>query len=91
MNSSDVIKKYFTLNLLPKTVSMNVDVFESALELTSYEFEREFEYTGEFKTILGSAHSTINVTRPNSESIIKGGAKKSLKLQANLKDTGVDK
>mmetsp|Transcript_41894 Transcript_41894/g.48468 ORF Transcript_41894/g.48468 Transcript_41894/m.48468 type:complete len:133 (-) Transcript_41894:18-416(-) len=70
---------------------MNVDVFENALELTTSEFDSIFHYTGEFKTLLNSSRSTVNVMGLNREPIIRGGAKKTIKMVAKLDNLGPDK
>ena len=87
----DAIKKFFTLDKPPKSVKIKVDVFKQALKLTSYDFKNIFSYSGEFKTQLRSAKSTINVMNPRNDSIIKEGNKRVLKMQVKLDNIGSEK
>ena len=70
---------------------MGVDVLENAIELTSQQFDSVFHFTGEFKTLLASNRSSVNVMRPSVEALIKGGTKKSIKMVAKLDCSNGDK
>ena len=85
------LKAQFTVDMLPKEVKMNVDLFENSIELTSQQFDSVFHFTGEFKTLLASNRSSVNIMRPGVEALIKGGTKKSIKMLAKLDCPSGDK
>lgn len=90
MRGSNILSQ-FTIDQLPNSVKMNVDIFENAIELTTSQFDSVLKLSGEFKTLLGSNRSTINIMRPGTDSLIKGGNKKSIKLIAKLDTSTGDK
>ena len=68
----------------PKEVNLNVDLFENSIELTSQQFDSVIHFTGEFKTLLASNKSSVNIMRPGVEALVKVGTKKSIKMLAKL-------
>jgi hypothetical protein len=60
---------------LPKKASLTVDVFETAVELTSPTYDAIFKFLGDFKTELNGRRSTIKSNLGISEGIVKGGNK----------------
>ena len=63
---------------------MNVDLFENSIELTSQQFYSVFHFISEFKTLLTSNRSSVNIMRPGVEALIKGGIKKLIKMLSKL-------
>ena len=86
----EIIKKHFTLDKLPTSVKMNTDVFEGCVELSAHDYDSIFAYTGDFKSQLGSAKSTINVMKPNQQPIMYFEGKSRVKLSFTMSNQSPD-
>jgi hypothetical protein len=81
---------YFTLDKLPKTVTMNIDCLHSSIDLTNGSYDGQFMFSGGFYDLLGGRRTTVSTSKGSGEFLIKSD-NKSLKMECKFDNMTDDK